>query len=473
MGEPQVQLKKVKEIFSDYKTRANIMEAKILGLNLLKKKKILELIIESDEYIEIKELWYLEKYLRERFLFENIELEIKYTDDVRVKSVEEEWTNLICYMTHKYPLAKPMLLLKSKIEASDKIINVKMHIRGAEFLKAKKTDVILQKMIKNILGKDYKIELEEDIDKEEIRKYHEKMRKQEEEEIQRAQAIAESMQHEQNSEFGGNSSSQYQNTTASSGDGKSTNSSASGNSSKQEEYNDPDYRMPTDMDGYMPPQDMPPEDVILENSGELQYIMGKPSKAKEKKVKIKDITANDGRVTLEGRIISNQARETKSGKGMIILELYDGTGTITCKSFAKDIKEGNEIVEKIKNAKAIKLIGKAGLDKYVGDVTVIANTIIETDSDVPELPTEAEDTPLIYGNNVNITEPLVKIENLGVDDGKVCIDGEVIGVEEKPIKNQKVILSIDIYDGTSTMTCKAFVQSEQCKKVVKRLKRQM
>ena len=74
MGEPQVQLKKVKEIFSDYKTRANIMEAKILGLNLLKKKKILELIIESDEYIEIKELWYLEKYLIESFLFEIIEL---------------------------------------------------------------------------------------------------------------------------------------------------------------------------------------------------------------------------------------------------------------------------------------------------------------------------------------------------------------------------------------------------------------
>ena len=156
MAEPQVQLKKVKEIFSDYKTRANIMEAKILELNLLKKKEILELIIESDEYIEIKELWYLEKYLRERFLFENIELEIKYTDDVKIKSIEEEWTNLICYITHKYPLAKPMLLLKSKIEVSDKIINVKMHIRGAEFLKAKKTDVILQKMIKNILKRIYK-----------------------------------------------------------------------------------------------------------------------------------------------------------------------------------------------------------------------------------------------------------------------------------------------------------------------------
>ena len=446
MSEQQSQLKKVKEIFSDYKTRANILEAKILGLNLLKKKRILELILSSDEYIEIKEIWYLEKYLRERFLFENIELEIKYTEDVKIKNVEDEWTNLICYMTHKYPLAKPMLLLKSKIEVKNNTINVKMHIRGAEFLKAKKTDIILQKMIKNILGKEYKIELEEDIDKEEIKKYQEKMRKKEEEEIQRAQVIAESMQNEQ----------------------------------KTEQENN----IPTDIKGYIPPSDIPPqdiplpeeppqyipaEDIIPELEEEQQYIIGKPSKAKEKKVKIQEITANDGRVTLEGRILTSQARETKSGKGMLILELYDGTGTITCKSFAKDIKEGNEIVEKIKNAKTIKLIGKAGLDTYAGDVTVIANTIIETDADIPELPTEAEDTPLIYGKNTNITESLTKIENLGVDDGKVCIDGEVIGIEDRPLKNGKTLLSIDIYDGTSTMTCKAFVQNEQSKKVIKRL----
>ena len=419
MSEQQSQLKKVKEIFSDYKTRANILEAKILGLNLLKKKRILELILSSDEYIEIKEIWYLEKYLRERFLFENIELEIKYTEDVKIKNVEDEWTNLICYMTHKYPLAKPMLLLKSKIEVKNNTINVKMHIRGAEFLKAKKTDIILQKMIKNILGKEYKIELEEDIDKEEIKKYQEKMRKKEEEEIQRAQVIAESMQNEQKTE---------------------------------QENNTTENNIPTDIKGYIPPSDIPPqdiplpeeppqyipaEDIIPELEEEQQYIIGKPSKAKEKKVKIQEITANDGRVTLEGRILTSQARETKSGKGMLILELYDGTGTITCKSFAKDIKEGNEIVEKIKNAKTIKLIGKAGLDTYAGDVTVIANTIIETDADIPELPTEAEDTPLIYGKNINITESLTKIENLGVDDGKVCIDGEVIGIEDRPLKNGK------------------------------------
>ena len=47
---------------------------------------------------------------------------------------------------------------------------------------------------------------------------------------------------------------------------------------------------------------------------------------------------------------------------------------------------------------------------------------------------EEEETPLIFGNNQNITEPLVKIADLGVDDGRVSIDGEVIYMEDKETK---------------------------------------
>ena len=51
---------------------------------------MLQLIIKSDEYIEVKELWYFEKYLKERFMFENIELQIKYTENVKIKTVQDE-----------------------------------------------------------------------------------------------------------------------------------------------------------------------------------------------------------------------------------------------------------------------------------------------------------------------------------------------------------------------------------------------
>ena len=429
--------KKIGDIFSDYTTTSNIKYASITKLNIIKKTNTLEVEIYFDEYIEIKEIWYFEKFLKERFQFEEISLKIKYHEGVELKSIKQEWKNIIAYMAHKYPLTKPMLLLKSDIEESDKQINVKMHIKGAEFLKAKKTDKELEKVLKNLFDKDYKVILEEELYKKDIEELKES--------IEKVQKAAVAYIEEENKE-------------------------RINNTLQEQEYNDPDYMPPTEIDGYIPEnmEEIPP-DLELENDQE--YIMGKPSKGKEKMINIKDITANDGKVTIEGRLVTSDIRETRTGKGMIIFDIYDGTGIITCKSFAKDIQEGNEIIEKIRSAKAIKTTGKAGLDTYAGDVTIIANTIISTKKEVPELPEDDEDTPLILGNTININDPLVKISELGIDDGKVSIDGEIIGMEDRQLKSGKTLLSFDIYDGSSTMTCKAFLNKENAKKIIKRMKK--
>ena len=126
--------KKVKEIFSDYETKANIKEAYVTALNVIKKTNTLGIVLEIDEYIEVKDIWYFEKFLIERFHFSNIDMTIHYQKDTQLKTIKEEWKNIICYMAHKYPLMKPMLLMKSDVEINDNIINVKMHIRGADFL---------------------------------------------------------------------------------------------------------------------------------------------------------------------------------------------------------------------------------------------------------------------------------------------------------------------------------------------------
>ena len=431
--------KKVGEIFSDYKTNSNIKYAEVTVLNVVKKTNTLQVGLYFDEYIEIKEIWYFEKFLKERFQFSHIDIKINYHDKVERKPIDTEWKNIIAYMAHKYPLTKPMLLLKSNIEVGEKEIIVKMHIKGADFLKAKKTDVELSNVLKNLFGKQYKIELIEDISKEEINAIKENLKKEEEQIIEKIEK--ENKQHRAEKEV------------------------------QVPEYNDVDYMPPTDMEGYIPEENIVPE---LEQETEVkEYIMGKPSKAKEKLIKIKDITADNGRITLEGRVVSVDVRETRSGKGMIICELYDGTGIITCKSFAKDLKEGQEITEKIKNANAIKLTGKAGLDTYAGDVTVIANTIVETNTDVPELPKEEEieDTPLILGATPNITETIVKVEDLGVDDGRVALQGEVIYSEDRTLKSGKTLFSFDLYDGTSTITCKAFLEKDKAKKIMKRIQK--
>ena len=429
--------KKIGEVFSDYKTNSNIKYAQIECLNVLKKTNTLEVDLYYDEYIEIKEIWYFEKFLTERFGFNNIEIKIKYHEAVVKKDISSEWKNIIAYMSHKYPLMKPMLLLKSDVEIDGKDILVKMHIKGADFLRAKKTDKKLEQVLENLFGEKYNINLREDISKEEVEKA--KKRIEEEEEAIIAHIEEENRKNEEITE-----------------------------EVNLPEYVDPDYKMPTEAD-YIPDTiDSIEDDTNIEEPVSVSYIMGKPSKAKEKYVTIKDLNAESGRVTLEGRVISSSVRETKSGKGMIIFEIYDGTGIITIKSFSKDLKEGENIVEQIENVKIVKIIGKAGLDTYAGDVTVIANTIIESKKDIPEIP-EEEETPLIYGSSINIVEPLVKVSDLGVDDGKIALQGEVIYSEDRTLKSGKTLFSFDLYDGTSTITCKVFLEKDKAKKQMKRI----
>ena len=461
--------RKIGDLFSDYKTNSNIEDAEIARMNLLKKINTLEIEMQAKEYIEIKEIWYFEKFLRQRFQFEQVHIKIKYADGVRKKSLADDWEFIVCLMAHKYPLMKPLLLLKSQIEVTENQINVYMKIQGADFLKARKLDRELESVIENIFGKKYIVNIEERINAEEVLKQKEKAKQVQQKAIENVMREAMEAQRMATEKQAQNSGENMQNNHQ-----QQSHQNPSAQNYEQYPasemppipegvYNDADYAMPTDADmGYIP--EMP------ENEEPSNIIFGKPSRAKETLFKIKDITSNDSRVTIEGRIVSCECKETKTGKGMLIFEIYDGTGIMNCKAFAKDITEGNEVSEKIQSAKAIKVTGKSGMDAYAGDLTVMANIIIEiSDEGMPQLPEEDTSSPLILGNSMNISDPLVKITDLNAESGNVCIDGEILGMEDKETKTGKVILSINIYDGTSTMTCKAFLPGKNAKNIVKRL----
>lgn len=91
---------------------------------------------------------------------------------------------------------------------------------------------------------------------------------------------------------------------------------------------------------------------------------------------------------------------------------------------------------------------------------------------MPEPPPEDDGpSPLIYGRNANIKDPLLKIVDLSVDTGKVCIDGEIVNMgETRELKTGKVLIPFDVYDGSSTITCKIFAKPEDSKQIIKRLK---
>lgn len=430
-------LKKIKDIFSDYKNNSQIQECYICKIEINKKLNKLTIILRAEQFVQIKDMWDFEKYLVGRFKIRDIEMIFDYNENAKIPEVKDEWKNIICYMAHKHPLMKPILLMKSTIEVENNNINVKMHIKGADFLKSRKTDKQVEITIKNLLGKEYKVNLEEQISKEELKRQEENNRLLEEKLIR--DRIEEMKRYEEES--------------------------------KNKVQEPPEYYVPLPSDSDIPQEELgeiPPTSEMPENNN-LDYIIGKPSKAKENYVKIKDINANSGKVTIEGRIAELDSRDTKSGKKIIIMDVYDGTGIMTCKSFST-MEEADGILEKLNKIKAVKIIGKAGLDTYAGDVNIIANSVIETDAEVPELPEEDNSSPLIMGTTMTINEPLVQIKNLGVDDKKVSLQGEVINTEDRELKSGRVLYSFDLYDGTSTLTCKAFLDKKNAKKIMGRVK---
>ena len=336
-------VKQIGEVFSDYQTNSTLKEAKIISLNLIKKENVLEVNLDSGKYIEIKEMWFFEKFLRERFQFSNIDIKLKYEDEVTVKPIENEWENLICYMVHKYPLMRPMILLKSTIEVNGNKIIVNMKIRGADFLRGRKLDRELERVIKNIFGLNYKIEFIETINEEDEKALEEKR------EFSKKQAIERALEHMAIGEQIAEAKSEKQ---------KSENS-------KETKENMP-----------------PPEEIedFQEIEEETPLIYGRNPNLKTNIVKVVDISPEDDMAAISGEILSGsiEEKELKSGKFLVSFNVYDGSSTISTKIFVKP-EEKAKIIKRLKDAKGVKLEGKSGISNFTHEMEILANVIIETD----------------------------------------------------------------------------------------------
>jgi DNA polymerase-3 subunit alpha (Gram-positive type) len=106
-------------------------------------------------------------------------------------------------------------------------------------------------------------------------------------------------------------------------------------------------------------------------------ILGRNQNIKEPLTKVIDVSIDSGKIALEGEVINTDSRELKSGKFLFMFDLYDGTSTITCKSFIEKEKF-KDVSVRIKDAKGIKIGGTAQFDPFAKELGVIANTIVET-----------------------------------------------------------------------------------------------
>ena len=81
-----------------------------------------------------------------------------------------------------------------------------------------------------------------------------------------------------------------------------------------------------------------------------------------------------------------------------------------------------------------------------------------------------EDPDVIYGRNM-YEEDCVEIRSIDGEIGEVVIRGKVLEVNERPIRNEKTILSFSITDFTDTIMVKMFTKNEQLDEIKEGVKK--
>ena len=336
----------IKEIFKDYNSESFSLNAgRIKAINLFKKTNKLELIIIADNFIKIEDIYKFEQYVKQRFNIFEVNVKVEYTKQQDI-DLQKEWNLIICYMAHKHPLSKAFLR-NSTIEINDNNITVNMTMKGKMVLTANKFDEILSNIISNVYGLNYKINFVENVSEDAVKEYLEHSKLLEQEAIKHAAILAEESRKENADENGekakASGAKNSKDTTASE---VSVSIEVPQNSQDKEEENSP-------------------------------LIYGRSAKLKEALVKIIDLSVDSGKVVLDGEIINIDSRELKSGKVLVMFDLFDGTSTITCKVFSEGDKS-KTLIGRLKGAKGIKLEGTAQFDPFAKELGVIANVIVES-----------------------------------------------------------------------------------------------
>ena len=78
-------------------------------------------------------------------------------------------------------------------------------------------------------------------------------------------------------------------------------------------------------------------------------------------------------------------------------------------------------------------------------------------------------TPLILGRSDKIKDKVVEIKDIDADYGKVCIEGDIVFTDKRELRTGKTLATYAIYDGTSTIVCKSFLEASMAKGVLDRI----
>lgn len=365
--------KLIEQIFPNFQNTSSLKKAIIKKVNLYKKTNRFEMLLKSNETIDIKDIHSFEEYLINRFKFEIVIIKIEYLKEPNVDIIAK-WQDIINYMAYKYPSVKALLRNSEVIPDSENTINIKLQLKGSEILYARGMDNIFSEIIYNIYGKRYKIKYFDNQSEEKVNEYKQKSKMLEVEAIKKANIEAEKQRREEMAEKRKEVEAREQELLARRNQNNGQNGTTSDENSNAGVNKTTQNSSAPAVGNTLPKSNSIP----IDEEEQSPLIYGRNANIKEPLLKIVDLSVDTGKACIDGEIVNmGDTRELKTGKILIPFDVYDGSSTITCKIFAEADKSKN-IIKRLKDAKGVRVSANVQFDPFTKELGVIANVIVET-----------------------------------------------------------------------------------------------
>jgi len=307
-------------------------DVKVLGVNVYKKTRRLEILVSSSKLIPAEKLAGVERFITGFFKLGSIGLKVRYDLSMPLEDIlADYWDSIVFYVNKKVALSRG-ILADCEWQLDGKRLTIRLKTLGSDMLKARGCDDIIERFIEESFSTRVKVEfIDCEIDENLIDEYFEYK---ENEEYRVINEVVEASD-VKNSE-GGNGRSHKQN-----GD----------------------------------------------KTGDAEgIILGK--NFNDSIMNMCDVTPDSGRIAVCGDIFSVEFRELRGGRYLCVFDVTDYTSSLTIKFFLEkdnvDLKK-----EQLKEGIRVKIRGDAQYDKFARELVIFAYDIIQTKKEV-KIDTAAE-----------------------------------------------------------------------------------
>jgi DNA polymerase-3 subunit alpha (Gram-positive type) len=288
---------------------------KVLGVNVYRKSKRLEIRIEADTLITASLLEEAENSINAFLGFESVEIKPKFNISITIEEIlNKYWESIIFIVNKKVALSRGILSECDWVLEDQKLI-VRLKTTGSDILRAHGCHSIIEGILKDSFSSKLRVYFEDFEVDEEINKEYLEFKEKEE---LKALAIEESSQN-------GKSNGSY----------KKKNSNGSGR--------------------------------------DVSIIIG--NNFNDTILKMSEITQESGKVAISGDAFAVEFKEIRGGRYIFKFDITDYSSSLTVKFFVrKDAIE--RVSESIKDNVCLKVRGEAQYDKFSRDLVIMASAPI-------------------------------------------------------------------------------------------------